>query len=590
MRPQWLGQYKLLERIGVDMDASVWLARREDAPVEEAPVVLYHFLERMSREEHFRNALELNAPVLCSLQHPHLPRWREVHVSETWCFAVANTPTGSPLLQEVRYKRRAPPLEPLRAARLISELCSAIEYARYFYDPHTGRSLYWRHDFLASSARIVNEKALYLDFMTPRWRRGATDSNHLLGLIAPEKIQTETTDARSEVFSLGGLLYELLTAARPFPGRQLIDTLNQILNSSPAHPKTLVPNLPEALCHITMRALERDAKHRYPTPGELGRALRSMLEETDQSFETMTIERATDWLRAHLYENDHHAVRTLLDIRPELAQVPVLADYIWGHLEEPLMRVVLRPGPTSKWVWRALLALPNARPALEKLLRNPETPEHARVMAVQLLGASKAPQIRDALVGALRDTSAQVRHEALGALSLLPAPPSPHLHTHHSTPCLTKYRSTNVRMRLGSAVWSIQPRQPILLGSEPNAPLCHSSLRAKHATLTNPGDGTLIVRALEGPVYVEGVEIEVFALDPAQAHSISLGTLRLEAGGGWIEVYGMHLTDVSLAQIPLQTQLHHTAQRAKNSPDEPHFWERARRILSRNNKPVDHEE
>jgi eukaryotic-like serine/threonine-protein kinase len=81
--------------------------------------------------------------------------------------------------------------------------------------------------------------------------------------MSPEQVVGKLTDQRSDIFSLGVMLYEMLTGQAPFAGENINAIMYQTLNSVPPPPSTLSPNVPEMLNFIVAKALAKKLEHRY---------------------------------------------------------------------------------------------------------------------------------------------------------------------------------------------------------------------------------------------------------------------------------------------------------------------------------------
>jgi serine/threonine protein kinase len=81
--------------------------------------------------------------------------------------------------------------------------------------------------------------------------------------MSPEQVVGKLTDQRSDIFSLGVMLYEMLTGQAPFAGENVNAIMYQTLNSVPPPPSTLSPNVPEMLNFIVAKALAKKLEHRY---------------------------------------------------------------------------------------------------------------------------------------------------------------------------------------------------------------------------------------------------------------------------------------------------------------------------------------
>ena len=111
-----------------------------------------------------------------------------------------------------------------------------------------------------------------------------TDSGQVMGTIAymsPEQACGEALDSRTDIFSLGAVLYEMVTGRRAFPGASTAIVLDGILNRIPTSPVRLNANIPPRLEDIISKALEKDCRLRYQTASELRTDLLRLQRDTD---------------------------------------------------------------------------------------------------------------------------------------------------------------------------------------------------------------------------------------------------------------------------------------------------------------------
>ena len=102
--------------------------------------------------------------------------------------------------------------------------------------------------------------------------------------MSPEQARGEELDARSDLFSLGVVLYEMATGKKPFATGNVITTLDAVLNQKPVSPLQLNPSLPQDLEGIIGRAMEKDRGHRYPNALAMKGDLQSLRKETESGL------------------------------------------------------------------------------------------------------------------------------------------------------------------------------------------------------------------------------------------------------------------------------------------------------------------
>ena len=160
-------------------------------------------------------------------------------------------------------------------AFIISRVCRGLEYAH----SKRGRD----NQQLGIVHRDVSPKNVMLNFegvckltdfgiAKARMVMEQEEGEVLMGKVeymSPEQARYEATDRRSDLFSLGIVMYEMLTGHHIFETDDIYQTLDNVKEARIPHPQEFRPDLPDKLCNILMRALERDLSRRYQTAGEM---------------------------------------------------------------------------------------------------------------------------------------------------------------------------------------------------------------------------------------------------------------------------------------------------------------------------------
>src|SRR5215831_4493650 len=124
---------------------------------------------------------------------------------------------------------------------------------------------------LTEQSRVEGRHGILDDTVTPTG--GATQTGAILGTpayMSPEQVRGEPVDARTDIFSLGAVLYEILSGQRPFPSGSLVESGHAILHDNPA---PLSDEVPPAVAHVARRCMEKDPSRRFQSASDLAFAL-----------------------------------------------------------------------------------------------------------------------------------------------------------------------------------------------------------------------------------------------------------------------------------------------------------------------------
>jgi eukaryotic-like serine/threonine-protein kinase len=216
-----------------------------------------------------RRRFEIEARAAATLEHPHVAAIYEIDEAEGSTFIAMELIRGQPLSEVLRRGR----MEPVRVLELAVEVAEGLARAHdrgiVHRDLKPGNIMLTEDDhakIIDFGLAKLNEPAASGDDDTQTGAEGATEAGTVLGTAAymsPEQARGLRVDHRSDIFSFGIVLHEMLSGERPFRGDSRVDMLHAILHS-PA-PRLLAPSGAPDVQRILDRCLAKDPQDRYPT-------------------------------------------------------------------------------------------------------------------------------------------------------------------------------------------------------------------------------------------------------------------------------------------------------------------------------------
>jgi len=160
-----------------------------------------------------------------------------------------------------------------RVLRIMEQACSALQYAHE-------RNVVHRDVKPANIMLTADDTVKVTDFGTAKILQFGTvqQTAHVMGTpsyMSPEQVKGRAVDGRSDIFSLGVMLYEMITGEKPFPGQSITTVIYKIVNEEPVPPRQLNPTIHPGISAAVMRALAKDPQERYHSCRELLEDLRN---------------------------------------------------------------------------------------------------------------------------------------------------------------------------------------------------------------------------------------------------------------------------------------------------------------------------
>jgi eukaryotic-like serine/threonine-protein kinase len=260
-----LGHYQITSRLGAGGMGVVYLAR--DTRLERLVALKFlPFDVTLDEEQKLRFVREAKASA--ALEHPNIGTIHEIaEAPDGRMFIVMGYYDGDTLRQRIQRGRFAAN----EAVEIARQVASGLAHAH-------SRGIVHR-DVKPNNILVTCEGVVkIIDFGLAKSRElsTVTRAGRVMGTVAylsPEQARGEDVDQRSDVWSLGAVLYEMLTGHVPFRGEHPAASIHNILNADPTPVSELCPDVPLQIDQIVRRTLEKDPKSRYPSASELLKAL-----------------------------------------------------------------------------------------------------------------------------------------------------------------------------------------------------------------------------------------------------------------------------------------------------------------------------
>jgi serine/threonine protein kinase len=265
-----IGKHRVVRDVGLGGMAQVFLAHREGPEGAAAPYVIKRMLPQYAQDEQFAKMFVHEGQVAALLEHPNIVRVLDFEIESGNYYLVMEYVAGASLAKIMRAnRRRGTPLGAHIALEVGTAIAHALAYAHELSLPD-GRPLDLVHrDISPGNVLISRDGAVKLaDFGVVKTSMTETVVGVVNGkwaYMSPEQISGQTVDKRSDLFSLGIVLYEVITGQRLFRAENAEATASRVMNMPIRRPSTVVPDLDPRLDHIVMTMLERDRNRRYQT-------------------------------------------------------------------------------------------------------------------------------------------------------------------------------------------------------------------------------------------------------------------------------------------------------------------------------------
>jgi len=276
---QMLGSYRIISQVGKGGMATVYKAYQSSMDRNVAIKVLPR---QLAESPEFAARFQQEARIIARLEHPHiLPVFDFGESDGVTYFVMRYLEAGT-----LKTKMEAGPLSLSEIDRLFTQLAEALNYAH-------GHGIVHR-DLKPANALIDGDGNLFLtDFGIAKLLESAsprlTQTDAILGTpayISPEQAKAETVNQRSDIYSLGIILYKMVTGSVPFVADTPLAVILKHISDPLPPPSILKKDIPESIEQVILKALAKEPDNRYATASEFLSTWKRALEEKETAPHT----------------------------------------------------------------------------------------------------------------------------------------------------------------------------------------------------------------------------------------------------------------------------------------------------------------
>ncbi len=278
--PEQFGPYELYERLGMGGMATVYRAKKRGPEGFERSVALKRMLQHLAEDSSFVESFIREAKVASMLAHPNIAQVYDFGRIDGVYYIAMELVAGFDLRRLLRHANRAnEPIALPVVFSILAELCDALEYAHTFVD-ETGAPQRIIHRDISPSNLIVaptgHVKVIDFGIAKANSRNLRTETGMVkgkLGYMAPEVALGMSVGPAADVFSMGVVAWELITASPLFTGRTDFETMRKLREDDIAPPSRHNPLCPPELDRFVLQAVDREVERRLPSAAAFRRGL-----------------------------------------------------------------------------------------------------------------------------------------------------------------------------------------------------------------------------------------------------------------------------------------------------------------------------
>jgi len=285
MEKKQIGKYTIVGKVGAGAMGEVFKAHD---PVLNRYVAVKTIVSSLDKHDDLRQRFQREAQSAAQLNHPNIVSVYDFGEDEGQIFMAMELLEGSDLREVIRARRLLTLEEKLR---VMEQVCDGLGFAHAKGIVH--------RDLKPGNIHVLpSNQVKLMDFGLARLASSdMTKSGLILGTpnyMSPEQVQGKRVDARSDVFSLGAVFYELLSYQKPFAAESIHATMFKVVQCERDPLTKWVPDLPQPVVELVDKALQKEPTHRFQSANEVREALRVLRQEIGSATASVLSNRGPD--------------------------------------------------------------------------------------------------------------------------------------------------------------------------------------------------------------------------------------------------------------------------------------------------------